>query len=101
MGSGESILCPPANGIPAAAQLVRPPSTTRCACDAVTFSTGHPKIAIANRGFPPIAYTSLIALAAATLPNKKGSSTMGVKKSVVEINAVPFPKSYTAASSLL
>jgi hypothetical protein len=33
-------------------------------------------------------------------PKRNGSSTIGVKKSVVEINPLPFPKSITAASSL-
>jgi len=50
-------------------------------------------------GVPPIAYTSLIALAAATCPNINGSSTIGVKKSVVEINASSSFNRYTAASS--
>jgi hypothetical protein len=38
-------------------------------------------------GRPPIAYTSLIALVAAMRPNSYGSSTMGMKKSVVAISA--------------
>ena len=62
---------------------------------------GHPKIAIAINGFPPMAYTSLIAFVAAILPKVKGSSTMGKKKSVVLIIPIPFPISYTAASSLV
>src|SRR5665647_121004 len=62
---------------------------------------GQPNIAIATIGLPPIAYTSLIALALAMRPNSKGSSTIGIKKSVVDINAIPFSRSYTAASSLL
>ena len=40
-----------------------------------------------------IAYTSLIELAAAILPKSKASSTIGIKKSVVEINAIPFSRS--------
>jgi hypothetical protein len=38
---------------------------------------------IAVRGLPPIAYTSLRELAAATCPKTYGSSTIGVKKSSV------------------
>ena len=62
---------------------------------------GHPRIAMASTGLPPIAYTSLIAFAEAIRPKLKGSSTIGIKKSVVEISAVPLPISNTAASSLL
>ena len=58
-------------------------------------------MAIAKMGLPPIAYTSLIAFAEAMRPNSYGSSTIGIKKSVVDISADPSPKSYTAASSLL
>ena len=50
-------------------------------------------MATANKGLPPIAYTSLIALALAIFPKSAASSTMGIKKSVVLINAVPLPKS--------
>ena len=44
---------------------------------------------------------SLMAFAAAMRPNVCGSSTMGMKKSVVLTIAVPSPKSTTAASSLV
>ncbi len=101
IGSGLSILCPPARGMPASAHILRPPSNTCCATSGANLSRGHPNMAIAKRGSPPIAYTSLMALAAAIRPNEKGSSTMGIKKSVVLIIPVPSPKSYTAASSLL
>ena len=37
----------------------------------------------ASRGRPPIAYTSLNALAAAIAPNENASSTTGGKKSTV------------------
>mgnify|MGYP003705158441 CR=1 FL=1 len=39
------------------------------------------------------AYTSLIAFAEAILPKLYGSSTIGIKKSVVDINALPFSRS--------
>ena len=42
----------------------------------------------ASFGSPPMAYTSLMALAAAICPYRKGSSTMGGKKSVVCTSAV-------------
>ena len=42
----------------------------------------------ASLGSPPMAYTSLMALAAAICPYRKGSSTMGGKKSVVCTSAV-------------
>ena len=43
----------------------------------------------ATSGVPPIAYTSESALAAAIRPQSYGSSTTGVKKSVVETSVVP------------
>ena len=49
--------------------------------------TGMPTRASAMIGRPPMAYTSLIALVAAMRPKSKGSSTMGMKKSVVAIKA--------------
>ena len=51
------------------------------------------------RGFPPIAYTSLMAFAAAIWPNRKGSSTGGVIKSAVVIIAISSVIRYTPASS--
>ena len=68
MGSGESMLCPPANEIPASRHAARPPSTTCWATFAGSLSIGQPNIAMAMMGLPPIAYISLIALVAAILP---------------------------------
>src|SRR5439155_18684673 len=48
---------------------------------------------------PPIAKTSLHALAAAMAPKSAGSSTSGGKKSVVDTTAVSSSRRYTAASS--
>ena len=48
---------------------------------------GMPTSASAKMGVPPMAYTSLMALVAAMRPKSKGSSTMGMKKSVVAISA--------------
>ena len=50
-------------------------------------------------GVPPIAYTSLKALAAAILPQSYASSTMGVNTSTVAISARPSPMRHAAASS--
>ena len=44
-------------------------------------------------------YFQVNAFADAIFPNSYASSTIGMKKSVVLMSAVPFPKSYTAASS--
>ena len=91
IGSVLSMLCPPASGMPASAQMVLAPSSTSAARAAGSVLTGQPSMAIAMSGFPPIAYTSLIALALAIFPNACASSTMGVKKSVVLIMAWPLP----------
>src|SRR5216117_30626 len=59
-----------------------------------------PTMASAKIGLPPIAYTSDSALVAAMRPKSRGSSTMGVKKSVVATIACSSFNRYTAASSL-
>ncbi|MNV89249.1 hypothetical protein D3C71_1835300 [compost metagenome] len=48
---------------------------------------GMPTMASAMMGVPPMAYTSDSALVAAMRPKSCGSSTMGMKKSVVAISA--------------
>src|SRR5438309_3367053 len=53
----------------------------------------------ASSTLPPMAKTSLHALAAATAPKSDGSSTRGGKKSVVETRATSSLNRYTAASS--
>ena len=60
---------------------------------------GMPTKARAMMGVPPMAYTSLKALVAAMRPKSTGSSTMGMKKSVVAIKAWCSLSWYTAASS--
>ena len=45
--------------------------------------TGMPTRASAKSGCPPMAYTSEMALVAAIAPKSNGSSTIGMKKSVV------------------
>ena len=69
MGSLLSILCPPAITMPASAHTDLAPAITSCAADTGIVSIGQPSTAKANSGFPPIAYTSLIAFAAAICPN--------------------------------
>ncbi|MEY3962463.1 MAG: hypothetical protein RLZ08_846, partial [Pseudomonadota bacterium] len=83
IGSALSMLCPPAKGIPAILHMYRAPSSTSLAFAAGIFSIGQPNMANAIMGLPPIAYTSLMALAAAILPKVYASSTIGMKKSVV------------------
>ena len=68
IGSGESILCPPARAIPAREQISRPPSMTFAPISDEIELIGQPKIEIAIKGLPPIAYTSLNALLPAIMP---------------------------------
>ena len=55
IGSGESILCPPAKGMPASLQMLLLPSITFCATAGDKIFIGQPNIAIAKIGFPPMA----------------------------------------------
>jgi hypothetical protein len=52
-----------------------------------SLSIGMPTSASAMIGVPPIAYTSEMALVAAMRPKSYGSSTIGMKKSVVATSA--------------
>ena len=61
--------------------------------------SGKAQILRASVTRPPMANTSLQALAAATAPKSAGSSTSGGKKSVVETNAKSSESRRTAASS--
>src|SRR5262245_53748643 len=62
-------------------------------------SRGNPATASAKSTSPPMAYTSDIALTAATAPQVHGSSTTGGKKSTVSTIARSGARRYTAASS--
>ena len=62
-------------------------------------SPGQAARLTANSGLPPIAYTSDSAFAAAIRPQSAGSSTIGVKKSVVSTSARSSSRRSTAASS--
>ena len=55
MGSGESMECPPAKGIPASWQVCLLPSITALATSGGRVLMGQPKIAIAIKGVPPMA----------------------------------------------
>jgi hypothetical protein len=55
MGSDISMLWPPANVIPALEQIARAPDKTSLATSGANLSTGHPSMAIATVGVPPIA----------------------------------------------
>src|SRR5438874_486885 len=83
---------------PASATFSAPPRNT-CAMIAFGSSRGNPATASAKMTSPPIAYTSDIALAAATAPHVYASSTTGGKKSTVSTIARSGATRYTAASS--
>ena len=55
IGSGESMLCPPASGIPASAQILRLPSITFWATSGGNILMGQPRMAMASAGLPPMA----------------------------------------------
>ena len=55
IGSGESILWPPAREIPACLHISRPPSITFAPTSVESILMGHPKIEMAIKGLPPIA----------------------------------------------
>src|SRR6267378_2504787 len=78
----------------------RPP---RIICSRISGSplSGKPTIESAETGLPPMAYTSLSALAAAICPKVCASSTIGVKKSTVCTIAISGLSRYTPASSLV
>jgi len=67
-GSASITVCPPAITPPASATFSAPPRKTS-AMIAFGSSRGNPATASANMTWPPIAYTSDIAFAAATAPH--------------------------------
>jgi hypothetical protein len=99
LGSGSSMLCPPATRQPARPAASSPPRSTSPASSALSFARGQPSRFSATSGSPPTAYTSDWALVAAMTPNVYASSTTGVKKSAVATTAWPSRSSTTAASS--
>src|SRR5918994_6629735 len=98
IGSGERIVCPPATTPPAS-------TTTSAAARKIAWITaagrdsGNAAMLRASTTSPPMANTSLHALAAAMAPKSAGSSTNGGKKSVVDTRATPSATCTTAASS--
>ena len=99
-GSSESIECPPSTRQrgPLGHLAPRRPAP-RPAARAAALSRGQPTRLSAKSGVPPIAYTSLSALAAAMAPQAPASSTIGVKKSTVATSARSSVRRNTAASS--
>ena len=85
-GSLSMTVWPPAMTPPASATFSAPPRKTS-ATMLLSISRGKPATASANSTSPPIAYTSDMALAAATAPHVHGSSTTGGKKSTVSTSA--------------
>ena len=99
LGTGSSIVWPPATKHPACAATCAPPRITWPRRAMSSPSPGQAAMLTANSGRPPIAYTSDSAFAAATRPQSTGSSTIGVKKSVVSTSARSSSRRSTAASS--
>ena len=83
MGSTESMECPPASGMPASRHTDSPPSRIFAITSCGSTLIGMPTMASAISGCAPMAYRSDSALVAAMRPKSRGSSTMGMKKSVV------------------
>ena len=69
LGSGSSMLWPPATWQLAARAASRPPRSTSAARSALSTSRGQPSRLTATSGSPPTAYTSDSALVAAMRPN--------------------------------
>src|SRR5580700_11036190 len=99
LGTGSSMVCPPAIAQPACAATSAPPRSTWPRIARSRPSPGQAARLTANSGRPPMAYTSDSALAAAIRPQSPGSSTIGVKKSVVRTSARSSSRRSTAASS--
>ena len=99
LGTGSSIVWPPATKHPARAATSAPPRSTWPKMARSSPSPGQAARLTANSGRPPIAYTSDSAFAAAIRPQSAGSSTIGVKKSVVSTSARSSSRRNTAASS--
>ena len=99
LGSGSSMVWPPTTRQPAAAAASAPPRSTSASSSTGSVWPGQAVRLSAMTGRPPIAYTSDSALVAATRPQSRASSTIGVKKSVVSTRARSESKRSTAASS--
>src|SRR5580658_1336423 len=99
LGTGSSMVWPPAMAQPASPATCAPPWSTWPRIAMSRPSAGQAVRLTANSGRPPMAYTSDSALAAAIRPQSHGSSTIGVKKSVVSTSARSSSRRMTAASS--
>ena len=99
MSSASRTEWPPTMATPAEAQVRAPPARIASSTSSGSWSSGKNTRFSANRGSPPIAQTSDIALAAAIAPNASGSSTSGAITSAVSTRSwLPEPRT-TAASS--
>ena len=93
------MLCPPITTAPAVLTRSDPPRMISVSTSRSSLPLGNPTMFSAVLGSPPIAYTSLKALAAAIWPKVYGSSTIGVKKSTVLTIARSSRRRNTPASS--
>ena len=98
MGWGSWIECPPTSTPPASWTFLKPPANIFPSVS-VLFVSGQQTMFIAVSTSPPIAKTSLKALAAAISPKSEASATIAGKKSNVWIMAVSASIRNTAASS--
>ena len=87
IGSSVLMVWPPTMSMPASRAFSAPPRRISPSTATSSSDSGKPTMLSAVIGLPPMAYTSLSALAAAMAPKSYGSSTMGVKKSVVKTSA--------------
>ncbi len=92
LGSWSLMEWPPATMTPASRHLSAPPARI-CPATSSPRQLGKHSRFKASAGRPPMAQTSERAFAAATWPNRKGSSTIGGKKSVVPTRPRPSPRS--------
>jgi|FLOH01.1.fsa_nt_gi hypothetical protein len=98
-GSSSFMVWPPTRTAPASVIFSSAPATIPASTSGPSFDMGKPTRFRQVKGRPPMAYTSLRALAAAMRPKTTGSSTGGVMISAVCTKAVPASRRYTPASS--
>ena len=91
MGSAERMVWPPAT-VPPASPTTLAAASKMAAMASGGKSSGKAAMLRASSTRPPMANTSLHALAAAMAPKSSGSSTRGGKKSVVDTRASSGPR---------
>ena len=97
LSSLSSTVCPPRRAAFASRSAVAPPLRIEVRISWGTFFGKQHRLS-ANNGRPPIAQTSEIELAAATRPNRAGSSQTGVMKSTVATSEVSSRRNTPASS---